>query len=229
MTFVGVAINGTGIVAAGILGSVIKKGIPERLKDALMTALGLCVLYSGISGFSSDTNLLILTASVVIGLLIGELLDFDGKFTRFGGFVQKKIGAGDGSFADGFVSASLFVCVGAMAIVGAIESGTKGTYDIYLAKSFIDIFIVFLMATSKGTGCALAGVACFIYEALLTLCSGWIASLVNDTTIARMSEVGSLLVAAIGLNLLNVTHIRIASYILAPFIPVVIYEVMKLF
>ena len=229
MTFVGVAINGIGIVVAGILGALIKKGIPEKLKDALMAALGLCVLYSGISGFSSDTNLLILTASVVIGLLIGELLDFDGKFTRFGEFVQKKIGAGEGSFAEGFVSASLFVCVGAMAIVGAIESGTKGTYDTYLAKAFIDIFIVFLMATTKGMGCALAGVACFLYEALLTLCSGWVASLVNDTTIAQMSQVGSLLVAAIGLNLLNITHIKIANYILAPFIPVVIYEVMKLF
>ena len=229
MTFTGVLINGIGILVAGILGALVKKGIPEKIKDALMTALGLCVLYSGISGFSSDTSLLILTASVVTGLLIGEILDFDGAFTRFGSFVQKKIGAGDSSFADGFVSASLFVCVGAMAIVGAIESGTKGTYDTYLAKSFIDIFIVFLMATTKGTGCALAGVACFVYEALLTLCSGWVASIVNDTTIAQMSQVGSLLVAAIGLNLLGITHIRIANYILAPFIPVVIYEVMKLF
>ncbi len=228
MTFVGVAVNGIGIIIAGILGSFIKKGIPERIKKALMTGLGLCVLYSGISGFSSDTNLLVLTASVVIGLLIGEILDFDGHFTRFGEFVQKKTGAGDKSFAEGFVSASLFVSVGAMAIVGAVESGTQGTYNTYLAKSFIDIFIVFIMATSKGLGCALAGLVCFLYEALLTLCSGWIATIVNEETISEMSQVGSLVVAAIGLNLLDITHIKIASYILSPFIPVVIYEVMRL-
>lgn len=229
MTFVGVAVNGIGIIIAGILGSFIKKGIPEKLKKALMTGLGLCVLYCGISGFSSDTNLLVLTASVVIGLIIGEILDFDGHLTRFGEFVQKKIGAGDNSFAEGFVSASLFVSVGAMAIVGAVESGTQGTYNTYLAKAFIDIFIVFIMATSKGMGCALAGVVCFLYEAVLTLCSSWIAAIVNEETISEMSQVGSLVVAAIGLNLLDITHIKIASYILSPFIPVVIYEVIKLF
>ncbi len=229
MTFVGVAVNGIGIAVAGLLGAVIKKGIPEKLKKALMTALGLCVLYCGISGFSSDTNLLILTASVVIGLLIGEILDFDGRLIRFGEFVQKKIRSGDNSFAEGFVSSSLFVCVGAMAIVGAVESGTQGTYNTYLAKSFIDIFIVFIMATSKGAGCALSGLLCFLYEALLVLCSSWIAALVNEETISQMSQVGSLIVAAIGLNLLDITHIKIASYILSPFIPVVIYEVIKLF
>ena len=229
MTFVGVTINGVGILVAGILGALIKKGIQEKFKNTLMAGLGLCVLYSGVSGFSSDTNLLILTASVVIGLIIGEILDFDGLFNRFGQFMQKKIGAKEGNIADGFVSATLFVCVGAMAIVGAIESGTKGTYDTYLAKSFIDIFVVFLLATSKGVGCCLSGVACFIYEALLTLCSGLIATLVNETTINQMSQVGSLLVAAIGLNLLEITHIKIANFILAPFVPVVIYAISQAF
>ncbi len=229
MTFTGVIINGAGITLAGLAGAFLRKGIPQKLKDGLMTALGLCVLYSGVSGFSPDTDLLVLTASVVAGVLIGTLIDFDSLFTKFGESVQRRIGGNDSLLADGFVSASLFVCVGAMAIVGAIESGTKGTYGIYLAKSFIDILIVFLMASNKGIGCSLAGVVCFVYEALLTLFSGWIALFVNETVISRMSETGSLLVAAIGLNLLNVTHIRIANFILAPFVPVLIYGLGRLF
>ncbi len=229
MTFVGVTINGIGILIAGLLGSLVKKGIPEHFKDALMTALGLCVLYSGISGFSADTNLLVLTVSIVIGLIVGEVADFDGLFTRFGKFVQNQLGAKDNNLAEGLVSSSIFVCVGAMAIVGGIESGTQGTYDTYLAKTFIDIVTVFLLATSKGVGCCLSGIVCFLYEALLTLCSGWLATLVNDTTIAQMSQVGSLLVAVIGLNLLGLTRIKVANFILAPFLPVLIYELAKLF
>ncbi len=229
MTIMGAAINGIGIFAAGILGALIKKGMPERIKDSLMTGLGLCVLYSGAIGFSSDTDLLVLTVSVALGVIIGEALDFDGHLNRFGSFIERKVSSRDNNFADGFVSASLFVCVGAMAIVGAIESGTKGTYNTYLAKSFIDILIVFLMATTKGPGCAFAGIVCFIYEALLTLGSGFIASIVNETVLSQMSQVGSLLVVAISLNLLNITHIKVASFLLAPFVPVLIYEVGKLF
>lgn len=229
MTMMGAAINGIGIFIAGLLGALIKKGMPERIKDSLMTGLGLCVLYSGAVGFSQDTNLLILTISIALGALIGEVLDFDGHLNRFGSFIQKKVSLKDNNFADGFVSASLFVCVGAMAVVGAIESGTKGTYNTYLAKSFIDILIVFLMATNKGPGCAFSGVICFVYEALLTLASGFIASVVNETVLSQMSQAGSLLVVAIALNLLNITHVKIASFVLAPFVPVLIYEVGKLF
>lgn len=229
MTITGVVINGVGIFLAGILGSLIKKGIPDRIKDTLMTGLGLCVLYSGAIGFSSDTNLLVLTFSIAVGGVIGEVFDFDGNLNKFGSFLEKRISSSESSFAEGFVSSSLFVCVGAMAIVGAIESGTKGTYNTYLAKAFIDILIVFLMATKKGVGCAFSGPVCFLYELLLTLFSGFIATLITDTVLAQMSQVGSLLVVAIGLNLLNITHIKIASFILSPFIPVIIYEVVKLF
>ena len=229
MTMTGVLINGGGIFVAGILGALIRKGIPDKLKTGLMTGLGLCVLYSGAVGFSSETNLLVLTFSIALGVIIGELLDFDGHLNRFGSFVQRKVSLKDNNFADGFISASLFVCVGAMAIVGAIESGTKGTFNTYLAKSFIDILIVFLMATTKGVGCAFAGIICFLYEALLTFSSSWIATIVNDTVISQMSEVGSLLVVAIALNILDITHIKVANFILAPFMPVVIYEVVSLF
>ncbi len=229
MTIIGVVINGVGVFIAGLLGSVIKKGIPDKIKDTLMTGLGLCVLYSGAIGFSSMTNLLVLVFSIAVGGIIGEAFDFDGNLNKFGSFLEHKLSSPESTFAEGFVSSSLFVCVGAMAIVGAIESGTKGTYNTYLAKSFIDILIVFLMATKKGIGCGFSGIVCFLYELLLTLFSGFLATLITETVLSQMSEVGSLLVVAIGLNLLNITHIKIASFILSPFIPVVIYEIEKLF
>ena len=110
-----------------------------------------------------------------------------------------------------------------MSIVGGIESGTQGTYNAYLTKAIIDSLVIFFLATSKGMGCCLAGVVALVYQGAITLSAGWIAGFVNDTVIAQMSEVGSLLVVAIALNLLNITKLRIGNFILAPFVPVLFY------
>lgn len=229
MTLTGVFINAAGIFIAGILGSIFRKGIPDRVKTTLMYGLGLCVLFIGITGLDPDMSVIVLVLSVSLGAVIGELFDFDGRLSRFGSFVQKKLGGNEDSIADGFISASLFVCVGAMAIVGAVESGTEGTYDTYLAKSFIDTIVVFLMAATKGIGCSLAAVAVFVYEALLTVFSEFISTVVDGTVISQMSSVGSLLIIGIALNTLDVTKLKIANYILSPFLPILVKHVVRLF
>lgn len=129
----------------------------------------------------------------------------------------------DDNIADGFVASTLFVCVGAMSIVGGIESGTQGTYDTFLAKSFIDGLVVFIMATSKGIGCSLSALVALVYQLSVTLSAGYIAKYVDELVINQMSEVGALLIVGVALNLLNITHIKIGNFGLAPFIPAVIF------
>lgn len=220
MTFTGVFINAGGVLLAGILGSIFRKGLPEKIRAMLMTALGLCVLYIGASGISADTNFTRLVLAVSIGTIIGTAIDIDKRLRNLGEKVHTILPVKDDGFADGFISATLFVCVGAMAIVGAIESGTKGTYDVYLAKSFIDILVVFVMASTKGAGCSLAAVTVLIYELLITLLAGFIAQIVSEEILTMMSQIGSLLIIGIALNLLEITNIRIANLLLCPFIPI---------
>ena len=121
MTFTGVFINSIGVFAAGILGALLKRGISEKIKNALLLGLGLCVLYIGVTGFSAETDVIVLVFSVSLGVLLGELIDIDGKLNQLGAHVQKSLPFRDDHIADGFVASTLFVCVGAMSIVGGIR------------------------------------------------------------------------------------------------------------
>ncbi|GBF70235.1 hypothetical protein LAWASA_2964 [Lawsonibacter asaccharolyticus] len=223
MTLTGVWLNTGGVLLAGILGSFIRRGMPEKLKTALMTGLGLCVLYIGISGVSVDTDTVILVLSVSLGMALGTALDLDGKLSWLGELVQRKFPLRDSQVADGFVSSTLFVCVGAMSIVGGIESGTQGTYDTFLAKTFIDSLVVFVMAATKGIGCCLSAFVALFYQAALTLSAGALAKVTTELVISQMSEIGSLLIVGIALNLLGITKIKVANLILSPFLPVLFY------
>lgn len=219
----GVLINSVGVLFAGILGVLFKKGLSPKMKDTLMIGLGFCVLYIGISGISADTNITMLVISVSIGAFFGELIDIDRQLNRFAAFVEKKLPFKNENIADGFLSSSLFVCVGAMSIVGGIESGTQGTYQIFLAKTFIDSIVIFVMAATKGLGCCLSAFVALAYQTLVTVSAGYIGKIVTDLTISQMSEIGSLLIIGIAFNLLNIIKVKIGNFILCPFIPVLIF------
>ena len=229
MTLTGVWLNAGGVLLAGVLGSFIRRGMPEKLKAALMTGLGLCVLYIGISGISADTDTVVLVLSVSLGMALGTALDLDGKLSRLGELIQQKLPLRDSQAADGFVSSTLFVCVGAMSIVGGIESGTQGTYDTFLAKTFIDSLVVFVMAATKGIGCCLSAFVALFYQASLTLSAGALAKVTTGLVISQMSEIGSLLIVGIALNLLGITKIKVANLILSPFLPVLFYLGQQMF
>ena len=229
MTLTGVWLNAGGVLLAGVLGSFIRRGMPEKLKAALMTGLGLCVLYIGISGISADTDTVVLVLSVSLGMALGTALDLDGKLSRLGELIQQKLPLRDSQAADGFVSSTLFVCVGAMTIVGGIESGTQGTYDTFLAKTFIDSLVVFVMAATKGIGCCLSAFVALFYQAALTLSAGALAKVTTGLVISQMSEIGSLLIVGIALNLLGITKIKVANLILSPFLPVLFYLGQQMF
>ena len=226
MILSGVLVNGLGVVAGGLAGLLLKQGISEKVKTLLMQSLALGVLYVGLSEVGGGHNTVYIIVSLTIGAIIGETINFDQYFHAFGEWIQKKIPvSGETSLAEGFVSCTLFICPGAMAIVGSLECGLGGGCDVLYAKALIDLIFALIMATTLGMGVALAAVSVLTYESFLTLSASFISRFLTDIVVDEITCVGSVLVVALGLNLLKVTNIKISNLILAPFIPILLYAV----
>ena len=237
-------INSLAILAGSLLGLVLQAathrsskdvdvgGIGGRLQTIVMEGMSLCVLYIGISGSLKGQNTLIAIISIAIGAVVGELLDLDRRMHTLGDWVQAKTARlihtqeGAPSVADGFVAASLLFCVGAMAIVGSLENGLTGNYDTLKAKSVIDGIAAIVFASSLGVGVAFSAVAIFLYQGAISLAAGLLSPLLSDTVIAEMTCVGSLLIVALSLNMLNVTKIKVMNLVPAIFLPILLCTFM---
>lgn len=216
-------VNGLTIIAGAVIGVLLKKGLPERVSKGIMQGMALCVLAIGIKGIFDGENFLITILSVAVGGLLGHWLDIDRYLERLGGFLQRKLTKKEGgsTFGEGFVTATLLVCVGAMAITGALDSGIRGDHTTLLAKSLIDFCSCMILASSLGMGVALAGVACFVYQGAIALGGSAVAGFLTEAMIGEMSCVGSLLIVAIALNMLGMTKIKVVNFIPACFLPLV--------
>ena len=204
---------------------LLKKGIPAKLSDSIMKGLGLCTLYLGISGSLKGQNSLILIISMVVGVLIGETIDLDDKLNRLGNYVEKKFqkeGSAKVSIAEGFVSASLLFCVGAMAIVGSLQAGMVGDYEMLYNKSMLDGVAAMIFASSLGVGVLFSAACVFVYQGTITLLAQWIAPLLTDVVIAEMTCVGSVIIIGIALNLMGITKLKLMNYVPAVFIPMIL-------
>lgn len=215
-------VNSAAIVLGGSIGLALKKGLSSRLANAVMNALALCVLYLGISGMLKGENVLITILSMVFGTLVGEGLDLDKKINQLGDAVEKKVSSPDEevSVSKGFVTASLLVCVGAMAIVGALQSGLTGNHDTLFAKSLIDGIAAIVMASSLGIGVLLSAGLVLVYEGGISLFANVLAPLLTDSVINEMTCVGSLLIVGLALNMLKLTDLKIMNYAPAVIFPV---------
>ena len=240
----GTIINSLAILAGSLLGLVLQAathrsskdvdvgGIGGRLQTIVMEGMSLCVLYIGISGSLKGQNTLIAIISIAIGAVVGELLDLDRRMHTLGDWVQAKTARlihtqeGAPSVADGFVAASLLFCVGAMAIVGSLENGLTGNYDTLKANSVIDGIAAIVFASSLGVGVAFSAAAIFVYQGAISLAAGLLAPLLSDTVIAEMTCVGSLLIVALSLNMLNVTKIKVMNLVPAIFLPILLCTFM---
>lgn len=218
----GAAVNAACVIAGGLLGTFIKNGLTERLNRTLMNGLGLVVLYIGISGALKGQNPLVAVLSVVASVIVMELICRNKGMRRLGAHLQEKIGAsGERSMmAEGFVTFSLLICVGAMSIVGSLQSGMSGNHEILYAKSVIDGVSALVMGSIWGAGVCLAGVSVFVYQGLLTLSAKAVSAYLTTPMVDEITCVGSILIIAIALNMLKITNIQITSYILAPFLAI---------
>lgn len=226
----GTLVNFVAILLGSGLGIVFKRGIPERLRSALVNGMGLCVLFVGVRGLFEGETTLLIVLSIAIGGLLGTLLKLDSLLDRMGGALERRVqkGAADGSFAQGFVSASLLFCVGAMAIVGSLNSGLRGDHEMLFTKSVLDGVMALSLASTLGAGVAFSAVPVLLYQGVIALSAGALAPLLSSAAIADMTAAGSLLIVAIALNQLKCTDIKVVNYIPAVFLPLVYHLLLPL-
>lgn len=221
----GVLVNAALVILGSVLGLFFGKFLTEKLSKAAMTAIGLCTLYIGISGTLKGENPLILIAAMVLGVIIGTLLDIDGFVKRLGDKAQALTRQKSGSVSEGFVTASLLFCVGAMAVVGSLEAGLTGNYATLYTKSALDFVAALILASSLGFGVTLAAVSLLVYQGAIALLAGLLAPVMTPSAINELSSAGSLVIVALGLNLIGITHIKVADFlpalIIAPLIAII--------
>ena len=201
--------------------------LAERLKTIIMQGVALCVMYLGISGCLEGNNSLIAILSMVLGALIGELLDLDKRMRSLGDWVQKRTehlvtNGGQASISEGFVTASLLFCVGAMAIVGALQDGLTGDHSTLFAKSLLDGISSIVFGASLGLGVAFSAVAILLYQGSISLMASFLQPYLGDAVIAEMTCVGSVLIIGLGLNMLGLTKLKVMNYLPAIFLPILL-------
>ena len=224
---IGTLVNTLAAVVGGLLGSLLKKGIPERFADLVQKGLALCVLYIGIKGSLVGTNTLVTILSLVLGAILGELLNIDGAIERLGAWAQRKLSKGGSRLGEGFVTASLLFCVGSMAVVGSLQSGLTGNHETIFTKSMLDFVSAIILASSLGLGVCLSGAFVLVYQGAIVLLARWAAPVLSDYVVAEMSCAGSLLIVALGLNMLGITKLKVGNLLPAMFLPIILCLFMK--
>jgi uncharacterized membrane protein YqgA involved in biofilm formation len=223
----GTIVNAAAIIAGSLAGFIINLmigKIPERINDTIMKGVGLSVLLIGISSSLKVNNTLLVIFSMVTGGIIGEVIDIDKVLKRLGDGIEKRLKGRGGKISEGFVTASLVYCIGAMAVVGSLESGISGNHATLFAKSVLDGVSAIVFTSSLGIGVALSAVSVFIYQGAITLAASSLSGILTTTVVNDMSAVGGLLIIGIAINMLNLGKMKVANLLPAVFIPV-LYQV----
>ena len=225
----GTVVNTIAVVIGAVIGLFIKKGLSEKLTDALMKGLGLCTLFLGIQGSLRGENSLVLIISIVAGTIIGELVNLEDKISLLGIWLEKRVKKENGaknSVAEGFITASLLFCVGALAVVGSLQSGLSGDYEMLFNKSTLDFVTALILASTLGVGVVFAAGFVFVYQGSITLAAQWIAPFLSERIINEMTCVGSVIIIGLAFNMLGITKLRIMNYLPAIFIPILLCRFM---
>ncbi|WP_458398280.1 DUF554 domain-containing protein [Anaerotignum sp.] len=225
MIGLGTIINVGAIVIGGLFGLFLGRGVKVRYQDILMISVGISIMMLGIGGTMEemlsvqDGNIvsggsMMMIITMAVGALIGEWMDIEGKMEKFGIWLKKKTGSsGDSAFVDAFVTCSLTVCIGAMAIVGSIKDGIYGDYTILAAKAILDLIIVFVMTVSMGKGCVFSAIPVGIFQGVITLLARLIQPLMTEAALSNLSLVGSIMIFCVGLNLVFGKKVKVANFL----------------
>ena len=221
MILLGAVVNGAAIAGGGLVGLFAGKFLPDRLQKTLMCALALVVIGIAVPGIGDSQKPLVPILSMVLGTLVGELLDLDSAVIRLGDWLQRKTG-GKGRFTDGFVNSTMVFAVGAMAIMGGLNSGLQGDHTVLFSKSVIDGISALLFASTLGVGVLCSAVPVFLWEGLVALSASLLAPLLSADVIAEINSIGSLLLLSISLNMLGLTKIRLMNLVPALLFPILL-------
>ncbi len=229
---IGTLINVVAILAGSLIGCLMRKGLPTRIKDTVTQGLGLSVILIGALGAIKTQDTMCIIASIVVGGLVGSGLNIEKGLDTLGVKAQNAFvpsGNTQSTFAKGFVSATLIFCVGAMAIVGALDSGLRGDHSTLMAKAALDGVMSVILASTLGPGVALSALAVLVYQGAIALLAQWVSPLLTDAVVLEMSAVGGLLIIGIGLNMLFEKHLQVGNLLPAIFIPIAYIPLIQLF
>ena len=215
--FSGVLVNTLTVIIGSAVGLIFKKAIPEKLTGAVMTAIGLCTIAIGIGGIIKGQNQLVMIISLVLGTIVGTLIDIDGKLSSLGNKFQNKIKkegktkSDASTFSQGFVTASLLFCVGAMTIVGSMNAGISGDNQMLYTKAVLDLISSSMLAASLGFGVMCSSAFVLVFQGGLVALSMLLGSFLSDFAVAELICAGSVMITALGLNLIGVAKIKVAN------------------
>ncbi|CUH95782.1 putative membrane protein [Propionispora sp. 2/2-37] len=213
----GTLVNVSTVLVGALSGVLLKKGLPEKYQKTLTHGLGLAVGLIGLQMALKTNSILIVIISLVIGGILGEAIDIDRWLSALGSWINSRIGSQYGNAGQGFVTASLVFCVGAMAVVGSIQDGLTGDASTLYAKSILDGVFSFVFSSSMGIGVALSGISIFVYQGTITMLAGLFSSILSDNIIREMTAVGGVLIVGISLLMLEIKNIKVANFL--PAIP----------
>ena len=216
----GVLVNSVAVILGGLIGLIFKSKISDKVSKPVMVGLGVCVLYIGISGSLEGENVLIAITAIVLGIITGTVLNIDDNINKLANKVEQKFKKENSveSLAEGFVTATLLFCIGAMTITGSIQAGLVNDNSILITKSILDFVSAIMLAASLGRGVLLSSISLLFTQGLLVILSSVIAPYINDSLINEITCVGSLIIILIGTNLMGITKVKVAD-----FLPAIIY------
>lgn len=221
---IGTLVNVAAVIVGSLIGLLLRKGFPEKMKSTVTTGMGLCTMIIGIQNAFETKNVLIMILSVVIGSIIGVALKIEYRLDKLGQSLQNRFSGKDdsGNFARGFVTATLIYCIGAMAIMGSIESGLRNEHGTLFAKSILDGVLSISLASTMGIGVMFSAIPVFIYQGGIALLAQTVEPLLTEAVVAEMSAAGGVLILGVGLNLFRKEHIPVGDMLPAIFLPLIL-------
>lgn len=222
----GTLVNAIAIIVGGCIGCVFKKGLPKECQDGVLRSMGLAVAFIGVNSaittmMALEDTAMLIVVSLAVGTLIGELIGIDAWFENLGEYLKKRFSnEKDNSFMEGFLTTTFTVCIGAMAVVGAMEDGINQNYSTLYTKSILDFILVIMMASTYGKGAAFSVVPVVVLQGSLTLLAACLGAFMSELMITYISLIGGMLITCVGLNLLLNAKIKVANMLPALIIAV---------
>ena len=220
----GTIVNALAIVVGGLLGTFFKNKISSEYNETIMKALGLSVILIGLKGALQvkDEDILLLIICLALGSLLGEMMKIEKGIEKIGAWLESKFSKQNG-LANGFVTASLVFCVGAMAIMGSLEAGLSNNNSVLFAKALLDGIFAIIFSSTLGLGVCFSAVSVFLYQGLITLTASLMKEFLTAEVVNQMSAIGGLLIVAIGTNMLDIKRIKVGNMLPAIFLPLLYY------
>ncbi len=216
----GTYVNTVAVIAGSLVGVLLHRELPDRIKKVIFQGIGLMVLFIGMQMALKTSNLVILFSSILIGAVAGEVIDVERHLDRLGNFLKTRSRSKDERFIDGFVTASLVCCVGSMAIVGAIEDGIRGDPSTLLAKSVLDGFVSISFASALGMGVLFSALSVLAFQGGITLLAQFLKTLLTDTLMNELSAVGGILLLGLAIDMLEIKEIKVGNLLPSLFVVV---------